>query len=63
MEKPKVAIVCNSYPTKINETNQIFIKNLVIELKKQSIITDVYHNPVYNYWAMPAIKKILLQTL
>lgn len=60
MEKPKVAIVCNSYPTKINETNQIFIKNLVIELKKQSITTDVYHNPVYNYWGNASNKKNII---
>lgn len=63
MEKPKVAIVCNSYPTKKNETNQIFIKNLVIELKKQSITTDVYHNPVYNYWGNASNRKGIIANL
>ena len=43
-----------------NETNQIFIKNLVIELKKQSITTDVYHNPVYNYWGIASNKKNII---
>ena len=50
MKAPNVAIVCNSYPTKKNETNQIFIKNLVTELDRRSIITYVYYNPIYNYW-------------
>tara|TARA_B100001250_G_scaffold130583_1_gene111306 strand:+ start:6636 stop:7775 length:1140 start_codon:yes stop_codon:yes gene_type:complete len=63
MEKPKVAIVCNSYPTKKNETNQIFIKNLVIELKNQSITTDVYHNPIYNYWGNASNRKGIIANL
>ena len=63
MKAPNVAIVCNSYPTTKNETNQIFIKNLVAELDRRSIITYVYYNPIYNYWGNASNSKNLLSNI
>ena len=63
MKAPNVAIVCNSYPTKKNATNQIFIKNLVMELNRQSIIPYVYYNPIYNYWGNASNSKNLLSNI
>ena len=63
MKAPNVAIVCNSYPTKKNETNQIFIKNLVTELDRRSIITYVYYNPIYNYWGNASNSKNLFSNI
>ena len=63
MKIPKIAIVCNSYPTKKNETNQIFIKNLVMELNKQSITPDVYYNPIYNYWGNASNSKGIISNI
>ena len=63
MKAPNVAIVCNSYPTKKNETNQIFIKNLVAELDRRSIITYVYYNPIYNYWGNASNSKNLFSNI
>ena len=63
MKAPSVAIVCNSYPTKKNATNQIFIKNLVMELNRQSIIPYVYYNPIYNYWGNASNSKNLLSNI
>jgi len=63
MKAPNVAIVCNSYPTKKNENNQIFIKNLVTELDRRSIITYVYYNPIYNYWGNASNSKNLFSNI
>ena len=63
MKAPNVAIVCNSYPTTKNKTNQIFIKNLVAELDKRSIITYVYYNPIYNYWGNASNSKNLFSNI
>ena len=63
MKAPNVAIVCNSYPTTKNETNQIFIKNLVAELDRRSIITYVYYNPIYNYWGNASNSKNLFSNI
>ena len=63
MRSPNVAIVCNSYPTTKNETNQIFIKNLVAELDRRSIITYVYYNPIYNYWGNASNSKNLFSNI
>jgi len=59
----KVAIICNSYPTIKNNTNQIFIKNLVNELCKQSIKPDVYYNMIYDYWGNASNQKSVLANL
>jgi len=59
----KVAIICNSYPTIKNNTNQIFIKNLVNELCKQSIKPDVYYNMIYDYWGNASNQKNVLANL
>ena len=63
MKAPNVAIVCNSYPTTKNKTNQIFIKNLVAELDRRSIITYVYYNPIYNYWGNASNSKNLFSNI
>ena len=59
----KIAIICNSYPTIKNNTNQIFIKNLVNELCKQSIKPDVYYNMIYDYWGNASNQKSVLANL
>jgi len=59
----KIAIICNSYPTIKNNTNQIFIKNLVNELCKQSIKPDVYYNMIYDYWGNASNQKNVLANL
>jgi len=59
----KIGIICNSYPTEKNRTNQIFIKNLVDELYKQSIEPDVYYNVIYNYWGSASNRKGVLANL
>lgn len=63
MQMVKVAIICNSYPTIKNRTNQIFIKNLVNELYKQSVDPDVYYNMIYDYWGNASNKKNILANL
>jgi len=59
----KIGIICNSYPTEKNRTNQIFIKNLVDELYKQSVEPDVYYNVIYNYWGNASNRKGVLANL
>jgi len=59
----KIGIICNSYPTEKNRTNQIFIKNLVDELYKQSVEPDVYYNVIYNYWGSASNRKGVLANL
>ena len=63
MQMVKIGIICNSYPTEKNRTNQIFIKNLVDELYKQSVIPDVYYNVIYNYWGNASNRKGVLANL
>ena len=63
MQMIKVAIICNSYPTIKNRTNQIFIKNLVNELCKQSVEPDVYYNMIFDYWGNASNKKNILANL
>jgi len=59
----KIGIICNSYPTEKNRTNQIFIKNLVDEFHKQSVEPDVYYNVIYNYWGSASNRKGILANL
>jgi len=63
MQMVKIGIICNSYPTEKNRTNQIFIKNLVDELYKQSVEPDVYYNVIYNYWGNASNRKGVLANL
>ena len=63
MQMVKIGIICNSYPTEKNRTNQIFIKNLVDELYKQSVEPDVYYNVIYNYWGSASNRKGVLANL
>lgn len=53
----KIAIICNSYPTKKNKINQIFIKNLVDELNKDSIQVKVFYNKIYDLWGNASNRK------
>jgi len=61
--KPHVAIICNSYPTAKNKTNQIFIKNLVDNLIQQSINPDVYYNLIFNIWGNANVKKDFISNM
>jgi len=63
MQMVKIGIICNSYPTEKNRTNQIFIKNLVDEFYKQSVEPDVYYNIIYNYWGSASHRKGVLANL
>ena len=63
MQMVKIGIICNSYPTEKNRTNQIFIKNLVDELYKQSVEPNVYYNVIYNYWGNASNRKGVLANL
>jgi len=59
----RIAVICNSYPTKVNRNNQIFIKNMNDELAKLSVDSDVYYNPIYDYWTEPSSHKNIFATL
>ena len=63
MNNLKVAVICNSYPTRINKHNQIFIKNINHELGKLSVTCDVYYNPIYDYWFDPSSHKNIFSIL
>jgi len=59
----KIAVICNSYPTRINKNNQIFIKNINDELTKLAVDCNVYYNPIYNYWSGPSSHKNIFANL
>ena len=59
----KIAIICNSYPTKKNKINQIFIKNLVDQVNRDSIQVKVYYNKIYDLWGNASNKKKLIFNL
>lgn len=46
----RIAIICNSYPTKKNPFNQIFIKKMEGQLKLEGLEVLVYYNPIFKYW-------------
>lgn len=46
----RIAIICNSYPTKKNPFNQIFIKKMEDQLLIEGLDVIVYYNPIFNYW-------------
>lgn len=45
-----VAIICNSYPTKKNPRNQVFIKKMHDKLTKKKVNVKVCYNKVFEYW-------------
>ena len=59
----KIAIICNSYPTKKNKINQIFIKNLVDQVNRDSVQVKVYYNKIYDLWGDASNKKKLIFNL
>ena len=59
----KIAVICNSYPTRINKNNQIFIKNINDELTKLAVDCNVYYNPIYNFWSDPSSHKSIFANL
>lgn len=46
----KVAFLCNSYPTKANLFNQIFIKKMKDEMETLGIETVVSYNKIFDIW-------------
>ena len=57
MLKKRVAIICNSFPTKKNRMNQIFVKNLA-DISNDSINrVQVFYNPIFNIWGNANTKK------
>ncbi|GAB5409663.1 MAG: hypothetical protein BalsKO_20280 [Balneolaceae bacterium] len=46
----RIALICNSYPTKKNPFNQIFIKKMEDQLRLEGLEVIVYFNPIFNYW-------------
>ena len=45
----KIAVLTNSYPTKINPHDQIFVKKLAEEISKQSgFEVNVYYNYIFK---------------
>jgi len=63
MDNMKIAVICNSYPTRINKNNQIFIKNINDELSKLAVDCNVYYNPIFNYWSDPSSHKNIFANL
>jgi len=63
VNKLRIAIICNSYPTKKNKSNQIFIKNIKNELEKNSVNCDVYYNKIYDLWFNPTAYKNVASTV
>ena len=55
----KVAIICNSFPTKKNKTNQIFIKNLVDQINDDRFELHIFYNLIYNLWGNASNYKSL----
>ena len=57
MHRKRVAIICNSFPTKKNRMNQIFVKNLA-DISNDSIYrVQVFYNPIFNFWGNANTKK------
>ncbi|MBH09913.1 MAG: hypothetical protein CMG74_06065 [Candidatus Marinimicrobia bacterium] len=63
MNKLNIAIICNSYPTNINQTNQIFIKNISNALKSEKVNCDVYYNKIYDYWRDASNYKSIISNI
>ena len=63
MLKKRVAIICNSFPTKKNRMNQIFVKNLA-DISNDSINrVQVFYNPIFNIWGNANTKKGVFSNL
>lgn len=56
-KKIKIAIICNSYPTKKNMGNQIFVKNLVDRFNRKIIEPEVFYNTIFDYWGSANLYK------
>ncbi|WP_163379870.1 glycosyltransferase family 4 protein [Cyclobacterium sp. SYSU L10401] len=46
----KILFLCNSYPTRANPFNQLFIKKMVDEMKRQGGKVKVGFNVVFYFW-------------
>ena len=67
MEKPKVAIVCNSYPTKINETNTIIKQDLGVlsffcdDVSMEQVFANIIENSI-KYKSPNKVPEIIIKS-
>ncbi|WP_114752525.1 glycosyltransferase family 4 protein [Pleomorphovibrio marinus] len=46
----RICIITNSFPTKANPFNQIFVKKFQDELVKQGMDVQLFYNPIFRIW-------------
>ncbi|MFO7826166.1 MAG: zinc metallopeptidase [Cyclobacterium sp.] len=63
LQKMKILFLCNSYPTRANPFNQLFIKKMVDEMKRQGGKVKVGFNVVFYFWGNANKVKNPLATL